>query len=535
MVPVLNAVGTHCAVFGNHDFGTYFVYLALCSLNRIIMQRKPLSPRADHGLDVLAQHIAKTNFPWLMSNVVDNETGRPLGGGKISHFFYHSGVRIGLIGLVEKEWLDTLWAIDPNEVTFIDYVTAGNQLADELLNEGCEMVIALTHMRTPNDIQLASQCPKIDLILGGHDHVYEDLVVNGTHIVKSGTDFRQFSSISVGKQRCGQTGKLPVHVQPVDVTAAYAPDEPLAAELLKYSATIEATMSTVLGTFSVELDGRFSKIRTSETNLGNWVCDVLLSATGADVVMINSGTFRSDQVHAPGPFTMRDLVSVVPMRDPLVVLEVPGRVIHAALENSVAMWPKLEGRFPQVSGIAFVFDAQRPPGERVDARLVQIADEWLNLDQMYTLCIKNYIFGGCDGYTMFKGAKVLVSVNGDVWFSTHQTGECDHERFAWVSGEQVDDESCPEIGLAIQNHFQAIDMRMGKAKHSRHRQSLVTLSRRHSMVQMLENVDLDGPSPVRRRISLSNTPKADLSHSKTKVCERYITFKFIRICYNDKC
>lgn len=33
-------------------------------------------------------------------------------------------------------------------------------------------------MRTPNDIELAKHCPKIDLILGGHDHVYEDIVVN---------------------------------------------------------------------------------------------------------------------------------------------------------------------------------------------------------------------------------------------------------------------------------------------------------------------------------------------------------------------
>lgn len=48
-------------------------------------------------------------------------------------------------------------------------------------------------------------------------------------------------------------------------------------------------MDEVLGNFCVELDGRFSKIRTSETNLGNWICDVVLAAIGADIVMINSG------------------------------------------------------------------------------------------------------------------------------------------------------------------------------------------------------------------------------------------------------
>ena len=34
-------------------------------------------------------------------------------------------------------------------------------------------MIALTHMRTPNDIRLAEQVAGLDLILGGHDHVYE--------------------------------------------------------------------------------------------------------------------------------------------------------------------------------------------------------------------------------------------------------------------------------------------------------------------------------------------------------------------------
>lgn len=68
----------------------------------------------------------------------------------------------------------------------------------------------------------------------------------------------------------------------------------------------------------------------------------------------------------------------------------------------------------------------------------------------------------------------------------------------------MSEEEAPELGLTLQNHFRAIDVRLGKSKHSKHRQSLVTLSRRHSMVQSLDNVELDGPMPV-RRISLSGT------------------------------
>ena len=78
------------------------------------------------------------------------------------------------IGLVEKEWLDTLAAINPNEVIYTDFVEIGDRLAAKLKDEdGCDIVIALTHMRNPNDIKLAQNVPRIDLVLGGHDHDVE--------------------------------------------------------------------------------------------------------------------------------------------------------------------------------------------------------------------------------------------------------------------------------------------------------------------------------------------------------------------------
>lgn len=88
---------------------------------------------------------------------------------------------------------------------------------------------------------------------------------------------------------------------------------------------MEGKQQEVLGTFTVPLDGRFESVRRMESNLGNWVCDVVLAATGADLVILNSGTFRSDRVHPAGPFTLGDLVNVVPMRDPMVVLSVSGK------------------------------------------------------------------------------------------------------------------------------------------------------------------------------------------------------------------
>jgi len=41
-------------------------------------------------------------------------------------------MQIGIIGLVEEEWIDTLATIDPEEVMCIDFVEEGHTLAREL-------------------------------------------------------------------------------------------------------------------------------------------------------------------------------------------------------------------------------------------------------------------------------------------------------------------------------------------------------------------------------------------------------------------
>ena len=63
----------------------------------------------------------------------------------------------------------------------------------------CDLIIALTHMRVPKDRHLAAEVPEIDFILGGHDHLYVNEVdsTTGAVLIKSGTDFEEFSNFDV--------------------------------------------------------------------------------------------------------------------------------------------------------------------------------------------------------------------------------------------------------------------------------------------------------------------------------------------------
>lgn len=78
------------------------------------------------------------------------------------------------------------------------------------------------------------------------------------------------------------------------------------------------------------------------------------------------------------------------------MIECDGRTVHLALENGVSMYPKLEGRFPQVAGLEFAFDPSKPSGHRIDPKNIKIQKEYLdfhrvNLKKKIKL-ICNFIF-----------------------------------------------------------------------------------------------------------------------------------------------
>lgn len=58
-------------------------------------------------------------------------------------------------------------------IVYKDYIESAKYYSDYLRNEhNCDLVIALTHLRIPNEIILGQLVPEIDLLLGGHDHLY---------------------------------------------------------------------------------------------------------------------------------------------------------------------------------------------------------------------------------------------------------------------------------------------------------------------------------------------------------------------------
>lgn len=175
MVPILNNVPVAAACVGNHEL--------------------------DMGVPQFEYLASQCNFPWLLANVTDPALGDdvPLGHAQKTVILTAStGIKIGLIGLAEKEWLEAVNSL-PANLVHTDPVVTARKLISELRAQGAEMIIALCHQREVHDISLAEAVPDIDIILSGHDHHYRHAKVRNTHIVCSGSDYKQLSYIEASR------------------------------------------------------------------------------------------------------------------------------------------------------------------------------------------------------------------------------------------------------------------------------------------------------------------------------------------------
>ncbi|TGZ63278.1 hypothetical protein CRM22_006999 [Opisthorchis felineus] len=430
MVDLLNLLMVDCCVIGNHDF--------------------------DFGVDNLLSCIEKSKFPWLNGNCYDASSMELLCGLPPCHIIERGDVRIGLIGLVEPEWVDTLAVVDQGQVVVKDFCIEGRRLANELrTSHDCHVIIALTHMRWPNDLRLAKEVPEIDLVLGGHDHNagIETVKCNdGTNrkVIKSGTDFRQLGYINLFiDPQTKNISKIDVEIKAIN--KSWKPNEEIATFVSQVCTADKERLDRVIGKVDVDLDGRFAMIRTQETNMGNFLADVALTCVEADCAVINSGSMRNDSVIPAGDFTLRQLSLILPMLDSVIVLDVTGSDIVKVLENGVSQVPKLEGRFPQVAQITFSFRADRPKGQRVDPTSVQIGGNPLVLEQRYRLATTPFMANGKDGYDMLMNKRRIL-----------------------------DEEAGIPLSTAVINYFRTINVLNGFIKlSSRHRHRLITMKERN--------------------------------------------------------
>ena len=374
VIETMNLAGFDAMTLGNHEF--------------------------NYGQEALLALGEQALFPFLGANITNAE-GQPYVKPYIIKEV--NKLKVAILGLSAEETPVVTHPKNVAGMTFADPIATAKELVKIQEIQEADLILALTHIGAELDRQLAAEVPEIDVIVGGHSHTQIDKAekIGETLYVQAGEHGKYLGRLDLTVTN-GQVVSSNYLLLPVDANAT--PVAGIQAVIDTYNASLKDMMNVVVGEAYTNLYGAREEVRTSETNLGNLVADIMRQAVGADIAFENGGGIRASI--AQGEVTVGDIFTVLPFDNTLVLIEVTGEQIMQALEVGVGKYPAQLGGFLQVSGMSFVFDPSKPEGQRVVSATVGGAA--LDRAKMYTLAVNDFMAAGGDGYVMFKGAKVLA-------------------------------------------------------------------------------------------------------------------------------
>jgi 5'-nucleotidase len=339
MVEALGAAKLDYATFGNHEF----------ELSR----------------DTLIARIAGSPFTWLSANCRLAD-GEPFPKVLPWDTVRVSGHLVGLFGLtLQGDYRSYVRCGDPD--------SAAVAAADTLTALKVDLIVGLTHQAVESDRDLLAREPRIELILGGHEHEAHDSVVSGRHVLKADANARsaQFATLWGGKGGWRQAVGL------VTIDSRLPDDTATARVAEAWADSLRARLGPerVVGTAAEPIDARDAVSRHRESPIGGLVTDALRAGTGAEVALLNAGAMRLDDVIPAGPVSTYQLESLFLFADETRVVTFPlsGARLREVLEHGVSDAALGKGGFLQVSGLSFTYDRARPSGSRLVGEVTRIA------------------------------------------------------------------------------------------------------------------------------------------------------------------
>jgi 2',3'-cyclic-nucleotide 2'-phosphodiesterase (5'-nucleotidase family) len=331
------------------------------------------------------------------------------------------GVRVGVFGLtVDSKIADYVEGIDNN------WQEIARAQTTALREAGAQVVIAVTHLRRSDDVELIRQLQGEgpDLVLGGHDHSRSLDLEGGRYVAKGDADATVVQVVYVTRR---VDGEIVVFPEEIALGPETMPEDPevraiVDAEIDRFEQLfcVEGNPSCPLDerltTATTELLGEELVVRLRESNLGDWIADRMLEVfadEGAQIAFINSGALRLNQnISAGTPVTNQVVEELFQYPTTMQLVELTGAELQQVIDHAITDWTG-NGRWLQIGGFAF----EHHPGEQRARQLHLIeADGRLRPvrpDEKIKAVTVQYLLdptmGDQDGYTFLTGVPRLPS------------------------------------------------------------------------------------------------------------------------------
>ena len=399
-VQIMNAMDYDVMALGNHEF--------------------------DDGSQILADFVMGLDFPVLSANVDFSED--PLLAGLVppATVLEVAGESIGIIGLVAPE---TEILAKPSEYLVFEYdlISITQAQVDQLTMEGINKIILLSHVGLGPDLAVAQGVSGVDIVVGGHSHTllsnaYADAQGEFPIVLESASG--EPVLVVQASDNTVYLGRLDVEFDGAGLLTDWdgdtillsryiSPDPEMSDLIAVLAEPIAAMHAQPIGETTTDLTGTSPRMcRIQECLLGSMIADAILENTGTDIAIQNGGGIRADI--PAGVVTLGHVLNVLPFGNLISTFELSGADVLAALENGVSRVevddngdPVVDGaagRFPQVAGMRYVFDATQEAGSRIVSAEVMQDGAFVPLDAeaMYFVAANDYMRAGGDGYAVLE-------------------------------------------------------------------------------------------------------------------------------------
>ncbi len=351
-IQLLNVLQPHAFTLGNHEF--------------------------DYGRNSLIEILRTATFPVISANIYDRSTNASF--VKQYVVLQIGNLKIGIIGLMTTE-LPTLSI--PKNVEHLEVRSLSatlNSIVPVLKKNNVDLIIALTHQGVTEDILLAVQCPDLDVIVGGHSHtpLFKPKNVNGILIVQAGSRGRWLGKVDLVVDKQKDT-VVQANAELIECrTADIVPDSIVDVKVYELEKLAGKSLNEVIAETTVDL----KRADNGESNIGNWISDVMRMYAKTDIAFQNSGGIRKDLL--AGNITVRDFWEISPFGNTLVTFSVDGKTVRSMIEHQLS----LMNDFCQLSGLTYVYTVK---GGEKKLHNVKVGGQLLNENKQYTIVTNNYV------------------------------------------------------------------------------------------------------------------------------------------------
>ena len=391
----MNAMDYTAVALGNHDF--------------------------DLGWENTKRLIELAKFPILGTNILDAKTKKTEDWVDPSPVWLDAkGVKIAVLGYCTETTANMSFGKNIEGIEFEPVFEALQKDVKTVRAEGADLVFVLMHAGLPykperdneyrrmiqrekdgglphygmNAMEIAHMLWGVDAIFGGHTHqgydqpwedprthtlVFEPYA-NGSSIGDVTLKIDPVTKSLLGFETHADRGAL-VTLFEDEIWPDELQKEVIQAEVSK----AEAGLEEAVGRTEVLLQ----RGSPNSALMGFVVADAYRTILNADFAFQNTGGVRADI--SPGTITRRDLLTVSPFGNQMVLVNMKGSLLRAILEDKLT--GQAGGIF--ISGGKVRYDLSRPDGDRIVD--ITVGGQPLDPDKTYKVALTDYLAQGNSG------------------------------------------------------------------------------------------------------------------------------------------